>query len=157
MLEEEWQMMLQNKPKEAPETMMERGPLFLTITEGPTSTTDHRRDTYTTTSTTTTTPAHDFHRTLLEMQQDLLLTQTELFQGLSRQVIVATESEQVAWNQVEKLKASLIKAEAALQQTKEELYEQRKQNQQLEARIKADMTQVVPLCRGSDRHGVRLS
>ena len=149
-------MMLQNKPKEA-ETMMERGPLFLTITERATSTTDHRRDTHTTTSTTTTTPAHDFHRTLLEMQQDLLLTQTELFQGLSHQVVVATESQQVAWNQVEELKASLIKAEAALQQTKEELYEQRKQNQQLEARIEGDMTQVVPFRRGYDRHGVLLS
>ena len=125
--------MLQNKPKEAPETMMERGSLFLTITDHTTSTTDHRRDTHTTTtSTTTTTPAHDFHRTLLEMQQDLLLTQTELFQGLSHQVVVATESQQVAWNQVEELKASLIKAETALQQTKEELYEQRKQNQHLE-------------------------
>jgi serine phosphatase RsbU (regulator of sigma subunit) len=147
-------MMLQNKPMEA-ETMMERGALFLTITERATSTTDHRGDTHTTS--TTTTPAHMLHRTLLEMQQDLLLTQTELFQGLSHQVVVATESEQLAWNQVEELKASLIEAKAALQQTKEELYEQRKQNQQLETRIEGDMTQVVPLRRGYDRHEVLLS
>jgi uncharacterized protein YoaH (UPF0181 family) len=70
------------------------------------------------------------------MQQDLLLTQTELFQGLSHLVVVATELEQqVAWNQVEELKASTMESQAAWQQTKEELYEQRQQNHQLQTRI----------------------
>ena len=70
------------------------------------------------------------------MQQDLLLTQTELFQGLSHQVVVATELEdQVTWNQAEELKASSMESQAALQQTKEELYEQRQQNHQFQTRI----------------------
>ena len=79
--------------------------------------------------------ARMLHRTLLEMQQDLLLTQTELFQGLSHQVAVATELEQDAWTQVEELKQTLIETQFALERTEKELYKQKTQNQQLAAYV----------------------
>ena len=108
--------------------LMGRRPLLLTTERTASTTHRHSRETRDT-------RARVLHRTLLEMQQDFLLTQTELFQGLSHQVAVATELEQDAWTQVEELKQTLNKTQSALEQTEKELYKQTTQNQQLAAYV----------------------